>query len=210
MGNPNCQETKKHIFIYSTSTQGDKNLRERKSKLIHNQESRRTIFEERGRRCVGCGYTGDKLVLHHIVPTSLGGLDEPENIAILCYECHSKIHNLDIGELRKPFANFDGRPRKCSPEEEEKYYSQYINCEIGTKELKEKTKTAKTTAISDKPGFKEYLKRHGIKRYRNNIDIIYANGKSIVPGTYIGFVEYEDGTLQEFYFKDTATKKIAT
>ena len=33
-----------------------------------------------------------KLNVHHIVPVSEGGGDEPENLVTLCVECHKKIH----------------------------------------------------------------------------------------------------------------------
>ncbi len=34
-----------------------------------------------------------KLNVHHIVPVSEGGGDEPENLTTLCIKCHRKIHN---------------------------------------------------------------------------------------------------------------------
>ena len=43
--------------------------------------------------------------LHHILPKSLGGLDEEDNLVPLCYECHDRIHKsgagLWVGYLRK-------------------------------------------------------------------------------------------------------------
>jgi 5-methylcytosine-specific restriction endonuclease McrA len=42
-------------------------------------------------RCIICfrPYTH----LHHIVPRSLGGKDEEDNLVTLCYSHHRKVHN---------------------------------------------------------------------------------------------------------------------
>jgi hypothetical protein len=48
--------------------------------------------------CVLCGVT-DKLEHHHVVPKSLGGSDEEENILTLCSKHHVKIHNLSSNRV---------------------------------------------------------------------------------------------------------------
>ena len=41
--------------------------------------------------CAACGSEHD-LQYHHLVPVSLGGVDEPSNIIVLCATCHQKWH----------------------------------------------------------------------------------------------------------------------
>ena len=43
------------------------------------------------KKCVNCGST-ISLTYHHIVPVTYGGNDVPSNIAVLCSDCHSKVH----------------------------------------------------------------------------------------------------------------------
>lgn len=53
------------------------------------------IKRERGYKCQHCGWKsqdGRGLNVHHIVPRSRGGSDEPSNLAVLCKDCHSLIH----------------------------------------------------------------------------------------------------------------------
>jgi hypothetical protein len=42
-------------------------------------------------RCQECGYY-KHLEVHHIVPKSKGGGDNPENLVTLCTRCHGKVH----------------------------------------------------------------------------------------------------------------------
>ena len=49
-------------------------------------------------RCMNCGATKG-LQYHHIVPVSCGGQDAPSNIAVVCADCHSKIHFGVTGKL---------------------------------------------------------------------------------------------------------------
>lgn len=42
--------------------------------------------------CQGCKQEIEHFHRHHIVPKSLGGVDEDCNIAILCEPCHGKVH----------------------------------------------------------------------------------------------------------------------
>lgn len=49
------------------------------------------IREQLPKHCVNCGST-KSLVYHHIVPVAFDGNDIPSNIAVLCSNCHSKVH----------------------------------------------------------------------------------------------------------------------
>ena len=42
--------------------------------------------------CQGCKQEVEHFHKHHIVPKSLGGVDDDYNIAILCEPCHGKVH----------------------------------------------------------------------------------------------------------------------
>lgn len=167
-----------------------------------NPTTRRKLFEEKGYRCAGCHTTEGQMILHHVVPISKGGLDDPSNIVVLCARCHDAVHDISMDGLRKPFLNFGGRPRTCSSEDEEKYYWQYVRCEIGTKELKEKIHTKQGTAIRDRPGFKEFLARHHIKEHKNSIDLRTAKKPKLIDGEWIGHIIFEDGTKQEFFYSE--------
>ena len=45
-----------------------------------------------GKVCQACGATLTGLELHHIVPLSKGGTNNPMNTIQLCEKCHSKRH----------------------------------------------------------------------------------------------------------------------
>ena len=51
------------------------------------------MAHERGRFCGRCG-SSDGLQAHHIVPRSRGWryAADPDNIVILCHECHANLH----------------------------------------------------------------------------------------------------------------------
>lgn len=49
------------------------------------------IFQRDNFKCVECG--SDKaLELHHIIPLSEGGLNDDNNLQILCKKCHHRKH----------------------------------------------------------------------------------------------------------------------
>lgn len=176
--------------------------KELKGQIITNPAKRKAIFEEKEHECVGCGRTDGQMMLHHVVPIALGGRDDPKNIVPLCPECHRKVHGISLDDLRRTKKWSGGRPRTCSPEDEEKYYWEYVWCEIGTKELKEKIHTKPSVAICDRPGFKEFIAKHKIKSYKNNIDMANSRGRHLEDGQLKGFIIFEDGTKQEFYHSE--------
>jgi len=52
--------------------------------------------------CQKCGYKdegGDGLQVHHKVPRSKGGSDEPHNLNTVCEDCHFDVHH---GSKRSP------------------------------------------------------------------------------------------------------------
>jgi 5-methylcytosine-specific restriction endonuclease McrA len=63
-------------------------------------------------RCQECGYY-KHLEVHHIIPRSKGGNDEPENLITLCQRCHSKKHGFKNREnKRKKHARRNARKRE--------------------------------------------------------------------------------------------------
>jgi 5-methylcytosine-specific restriction endonuclease McrA len=52
-----------------------------------------TFVNERGERCAEDRF----LHLHHIVPLSQGGSDEPSNLTCLCSGHHALVHQLNLG-----------------------------------------------------------------------------------------------------------------
>jgi hypothetical protein len=78
-----------------------------------NEATRQQIFADANHRCEYCRTSrrvmGMPLVIDHIIPRSLGGGDEPDNLAAACYRCNefkrAKTHDLDptTGELAPLF-----------------------------------------------------------------------------------------------------------
>lgn len=54
-------------------------------------ELRQDILRRDGHRCGNCGSTTD-LRVHHIVPLSKGGSNDPGNLRTLCDNCHKLLH----------------------------------------------------------------------------------------------------------------------
>ena len=56
--------------------------------------SRQALYDRAGGKCEYCGreidYNG--MQLHHVVPASMNGTNNPHNLMCLCSECHHLIH----------------------------------------------------------------------------------------------------------------------
>lgn len=53
---------------------------------------RKRILEKYGYKCVNCGST-ENLHIDHIIPLSIGGREDEDNMQILCRTCNLKKHN---------------------------------------------------------------------------------------------------------------------
>lgn len=68
------------------------------------QETREIVLDRDNWKCVICGesYRKDELDVHHLVPRSFGGSDEPSNLITLCDGCHGAYHpNLQVSLSRR-------------------------------------------------------------------------------------------------------------
>ena len=58
------------------------------------KQSRLKLYERAGGKCEHCGRELDyhDMQLHHVVPASMNGTNNPNNLMCLCPECHHLIH----------------------------------------------------------------------------------------------------------------------
>jgi 5-methylcytosine-specific restriction endonuclease McrA len=68
---------------------------------------KRKVIEQRGNRCERCGQESASLELHHVHYRSLGS-EQPEDVELLCRECHT-----GADEARQA----KGRPKRDDPQE---------------------------------------------------------------------------------------------
>lgn len=155
----------------------------------------RTMAERTlGNVCYNCGST-ECTELHHVVPLKLGGTNNISNIVVLCSRCHKAAH---YGRHIRDYQNkkITGRPHKTDVQTLEKAISLYISGRIGTKECKSMMNMAESTKIGDMSYYKKYLKKRGIKKVKNNIDIITKKRGFLLDGDIVGMIEYENGEIK--------------
>lgn len=63
----------------------------------------RLYYDRANRHCEHCGEEIDHPEVHHIIPRSEGGPNDPENLIVLCPSCHSRA---DTGALSKSQLEF--------------------------------------------------------------------------------------------------------
>lgn len=72
----------------------------------------RCIRHEDGNRCMRSGeHAGEKHV-HHIIPLSNWGTNDPRNLVTLCYDCHRAQHPTIL--FSRPEPDVDGETEKCT------------------------------------------------------------------------------------------------
>ena len=163
----------------------------------------RTMAERTlGNVCYNCGST-ECTELHHVVPLKLGGTNNISNIVVLCSRCHKAAH---YGRHIRDYQNkkVTGRPHNVSKEVLNSAITSYINGEIGTKECKAMMGLSPKSKIADMTYYKKFLKDHGIKKVKNNIDILEKKRGDIEYWEVIGFVEYEDGRLTKTIYRQNS------
>ncbi len=79
-----------HKLIHAESIAESRNI---------TQSIRRTVLERDGYSCQRCNtdvtpndQRGPNFQLHHLIPFSAGGPDHPENLVVLCNDCHTDVH----------------------------------------------------------------------------------------------------------------------
>lgn len=65
----------------------------RKDKVKAASALKLRLVQQRGKSCERCGYSNTKiLVVHHVKRRCDGGLDDLDNLEIICPNCHAEIH----------------------------------------------------------------------------------------------------------------------
>ncbi|WP_420623737.1 HNH endonuclease [Candidatus Poriferisodalis sp.] len=75
-------------------------------------DAQRLILAIRDQGCIGCGLTPEHTEAHHIDYHEHGGPTDIPNLASLCFDCHSSLHQ----HHRQIHTPPDGRPRLQPPE----------------------------------------------------------------------------------------------
>ena len=171
-------------------------MRQARKKIT--KEVKEEVLRKCDYRCINCGSTDD-LEIHHVIPLEIGGNDIPSNMVVLCYDCHKAVTNFQLLLMTA------GRPHKSGGRKRmvvdcDDTLDRYFRCVIGKKECQELLGISPKNHLTDNVWYKEYLEKHNIKRFRNNIDIRTATG-GIKYGDCVGYVVYQDGRKEEFFWK---------
>ena len=154
---------------------------------------KKMLVEEKGNKCANCGSNLD-VDYHHVVPLALGGTNRRSNIVPLCYSCHKKAHgSVNIKQIRR--SDKTGRPRNKLPDNYEEILWDYMYGKIGKLECQEQLGIHGQSKLTDKIFFKEFLKKNGIKSYKNRVDMLKTNRCLRVNhrGEFIAKIIFTDG-----------------
>ena len=144
------------------------------------------LKEECGVYCVNCG-SSEGIEYHHIVPLACGGNNVFTNIVPLCWECHSKAHNLK--RVKKEHASHQGRPRKDAPVGYRETLCSYITGAKRGKDVKRELGLDKGGRICEQWYCKEYLESCGIERVE----------KRTRPNkTVLSIIYFKDGHTEQY------------
>ncbi len=164
-------------------------------------KARRIRLEKmHGCKCINCN-SSDEIEWHHVVPLEIGGNDVDENIVPLCYSCHKAVTNHQLVLITSGRSHKKGGRKRTIPENYKAILHDYLYCRIT------KTECNKRLGLShknkswtyDSPWFKEYLDELGIKKYRNNIEVIAKKGV-LMEGSIVGYIERFDGSLERIKY----------
>ncbi|GAB4145503.1 MAG: hypothetical protein Fur0046_23140 [Cyanobacteria bacterium J069] len=65
------------------------------------RETRRLVQQRARYRCEYCHspeyLSPDRFTIDHLTPRSLGGSDEPENLALACHRCNGRRYTFTVG-----------------------------------------------------------------------------------------------------------------
>ena len=169
------------------------------------------IIRLHGNVCCNCGSDKD-IEWHHIVPIEIGGNDVPSNIVPLCYDCHKAVTHNQLLIATAGRKHDKGGRKRAIPENYKEILDDYFTCKIGKAEAAKRLGWENRSNFADSDWYREYKQECGIKRFRNNIDLVFAQSKKasvhvfvkstaekvFLDGRPVGYVEYENGTVDYF------------
>ena len=166
---------------------------------------RKKLKTERGTTCHFCGR--ENAEYHHIMPLSIGGTNDLNNILPLCPTCHKKVHGaLHIHDDCKK----GGRPSPLT-DDHIKAYEMYINGEIGNKKLAmlvSKSKSKHPYQPMRTASFRKWIKTKGISNVRNTLDVAIVNSGYCSEGYPVGEILFENGRKELICFHDTGANDV--
>ncbi len=81
----------------------------------HPSPALRAALEARDRGCIGCDTSPEWCVAHHIKHWDDGGPTQPDNLALVCHDCHHKIHHKNWQVHKPPDQRHQLRPPPTHP-----------------------------------------------------------------------------------------------
>jgi 5-methylcytosine-specific restriction endonuclease McrA len=79
---------------------------------MNKAERQRIVWEKTHGRCWYCGWHFDEMCIDHVVPRSLGGGNEIDNLVPCCRPCNSSKRDRSVEYLRSMFEHaIAGAPR---------------------------------------------------------------------------------------------------
>ncbi len=76
----------------------------------HPSPALRAALEARDQGCIGCGTSPEWCISHHITPWKDNGPTQPDNLTLVCHDCHHKIHHQNWQVLKPPDQPHQLRP----------------------------------------------------------------------------------------------------
>lgn len=174
----------------------------RENNVLSNKAFVRALYNhyDGAKKCHICGREIEQPEWHHILAKKLGGPDNMNNIIPLCHACHTAItHMKPVTKYRThESAKLSGR-KAMYPDNYEAILEDYTRCRISKSEAMERL-GMKKGKLNDLKFFREFRKKNGIVRQRNNVDVYMSKHDRIAVGYKIGEIEYVDGRKEELFW----------
>jgi len=100
-----------NVFYCSTTCQSEHRIKRNETRSTAErgvmQRIKSKTKQERGNRCQVCSWEQATCDVHRIIPESQGGENIPDNLIVVCPNCHRLAHNNELSEqqLRKIVKN---------------------------------------------------------------------------------------------------------
>ena len=186
----------------------DKALKDKRTES-NNPMLKQQVLDRFGHRCANCG-AEDGLEIHHIVPLLLGGTNNITNLVPLCFACHKSAHSgRHISKyLKEDKGVRGGRKRLVEQEVFDEAFDKYISGQIGKLKLCLLVGKKNSNIGPGKwASYQEAMKKRGIVKIKNAIAVL-ATLSELNEGAYVGYVEYEDGHVEEIFYHDTGENDV--